>query len=120
VRGATPPVDAQILDQERGGDQTRAITHEALAGKLTQGRIHNRIAGAAGLPSLERSRIDTPSVAARPVVHTRDGRKSQRHLMVEIAPAELTYERVGTSSIACMLDDLAHRDTAEVYIGTET
>src|SRR5262245_31715243 len=116
VCGATPPIDAQVLDEERGDDQARAVVHDALARELTHARVDDGIARATRLPRLERPPIDAPPVAARPVVRPRDRRKGRRHLMVEIAPAELTYERVSTGPTPCALDDLARRETAEVKI----
>src|SRR5580765_8926415 len=58
------PVEAEVADEERRGDQPRAVVHVALAQQLPHAGIDDRIAGLAVLPCLERLAVAAPSIAA--------------------------------------------------------
>ena len=47
---ADPPVDEQMLDQERGGDHARAVVHPAGLPELAHAGIDDRVAGPPALP----------------------------------------------------------------------
>jgi hypothetical protein len=119
VRGAQAPVHAQILDEERRGDEPGAVGHEPLPGELTHRRVDDRVPGASGLPGLERAGVAAPAIPARAVLLPRDRREGGRHLVAEVAPAELPQERLGAGAPLDASDDLARRDAAEVQVGAE-
>jgi len=58
-------------------------------------------------------------MTARPVVASSDRGEGRRHLMVEIAPAELTEKALGAGPADHTRDDLPRRQTAEVQMGAQ-
>ena len=56
VLGAAPPVDVQILREERGHDHASAIVHEALGPQLPHRRVDHGIPGATVGPGAKRAR----------------------------------------------------------------
>jgi hypothetical protein len=98
------PVDPQVLREERAGDQARAVVHPPLARELAHAGVHDRIAGAAVLPRLERLVVVRPPDGARAVVVPRPAGPGGRHLVEEVAPAELAHEPLGFGAAGTGLD----------------
>ena len=96
--GAPAPVEVEVLGQEGGDDHPRPVVHAPLAPQLAHRRVDDRVAGAPLLPGLEGAARARPAVAAGPVVAARQGRVGGKHLVVEVAPAELAH--VGAAAAA--------------------
>ena len=115
VRRPEPPVDVQILRQERRREQPRAVVHEALARELPHPRVDDRVARAALLPGREALGVVRASggrAAGSRVVDDLGARGEQ--LRVEVAPAELPHERLGALAAAGALAQLERREAAEM------
>ena len=93
MRGALPPVDPEILDEERRDDHPRAVVHPALGRELPHAR--RRRAGSRSSPPSRRASPSASSSQTSP-----RGRKSSvrlsgpgpQQLRVEVPPAELAHE----------------------------
>jgi hypothetical protein len=88
------PVQANVLDEKRGGQELRAAVDPALAKELAHRRIDDRVSGAALTPGGERIIVLEPQVPSRPVVVVREPGPRRQELEVEVAPAELAQERL--------------------------
>jgi hypothetical protein len=115
-----PPVDVEILGEERRRDHARAVVHEALGAELAHRRVNDRIAGAALGRRGERGVVFVPPITARAVVRPRGVRTRREHLGVEVAPAELAEERVGAGAAAERLLDLGWADAPEPQRGAHS
>ena len=93
---AAAPVDVQVLDEEAGGDQPRAVVHPARRAELAHAGVDDRIARAALAPGVEvlvvAVPVDRVELAAVGVVGV--ARVVQEHVGVEVAPRELARVRV--------------------------
>jgi hypothetical protein len=89
-----------------------------LTRQLAHPRIDHRIAGASVAPVRE-CVVDVPPFVARPVVAP--GGVGSRHegLVVEVTPAELPDERLGTAASREFGQDLERGDAAEVEVGAD-
>ena len=96
VAGARPPVDVQVLGEERRHDQPGAVVHRSPPGQeLAHAGVDDRVAGAALLPGASRVGVVAPVVAAVAVVGPGGVGTGGEDLAEEVAPAELADERVG-------------------------
>ena len=121
-RLAAAPVDVQVLGQERGDDQPRAVVHPAPRAELAHPGVDHREAGAALAPGLEALVVVLPLE----LVHRRlmgvvgVAGVVEQHVGVEVAPRELAAElgrplaRAGRPLL-----ELARGDAAEVQVGRE-
>src|SRR6185369_11645192 len=114
------PVEVEVLHEEGRGDETRPVVHPALLHELAHARVDEREARAALLPERQKLGVVIPSIAARAVVLARDGRECGRHLMVEVAPAELADEGLTAWPTGGPPRHLDRREAAEVQVGAET
>ena len=69
--------------------------------------------------SAKSSASSLPAIAARAVVFARDGGECGRHLMVEVAPAELADEGLTAWPTGGPPRHLDGREAAEVQVGAE-
>ena len=121
MTGADPPVDVQRLREEARGQEATAVVHPALVAQLPHGRVDHRIAGAPLAPRLDvpgRRSFGAPAVVAGAVVVRRGGRARGEDLVVEVAPGELPYERVGARATGSTrpMDEFDRRKRAEVQV----
>ena len=116
VRRAQPPVEVEVLGQERRRQQARAVVHEALARELAHAGVDDRVARATVLPGRQRLGVVAPAMAARAEVGVRDLRPGREQLRVEVAPAELAHERLGAVPATRALDQLERGEAAEMQV----
>jgi hypothetical protein len=120
VRGAEPPVEVQVLDEERRRDEPRATRHPPLRGELSHPRVDERIAGPSLLPRREGIGVVAPAVSAWPQVLAGDPRLGVVQLMMEVAPAQLADPRLSARLARRSLCRLERRDAPEVEVWRET
>jgi len=119
---APAPVDAEVLRQERAGDEPRTVVDPALPAKLAHGGVHQREAGEAGAPCLEATLGSAPGdVAAVALLELRArvAREVKEHVVVEVPPGQLPAKRVGAAAAGEACLDLTRRDTPEVEVRGE-
>ena len=79
--------------------QPGAVVHPALAAQLAHGGVHERVAGAALAPGLEALLGVAPrdrAAVALLELRARVAREVAQHVVVEVAPAQLAPERLGS------------------------
>ena len=93
--------------------------HPALVAELAHRGVDDRVSGEAVAPGCQGFFVLVPLVAARPVVGVRQVRSCVEELEIEVAPAELTQERLGADASGDAGGQLDPRDAAEVEVGRE-
>jgi hypothetical protein len=120
---AGAPVDPEILREERADDEAGAVGHPAGGLELAHRGVDERVAGAAGLPGLQRLVVVDPGERAHPGMVLLAGVVGvvEEHVREEVAPRELPHERLRPRSAAPQrpLLDLAGGERAEVQMGGE-
>ena len=101
VPGPPPPVQVQVLDQERRGDHPDPVVHPALRGELAHPGVDDGVPGPALHPGVEAGVRLVAGVPAHPV----ELRRSRfcpgavgvvvQHVGVELPPAQLGPEHRG-------------------------
>ena len=101
VAGAPPPVDPEVVGEERRGHQPRPVVHPTVRAELAHPRVDERIAGSAVAPGGEALGVVAPApVAPGAVVRPGGVRPGRQHLVEEVAPAHLPHERLATGAVA--------------------
>ena len=107
---AMPPVDAEILGQERGDDHAQPVVHPAAVLELAHRRINQRIAGPALAPGGQSLRPVCPlnGVVLRLEGMTGHVRVAVENHEIEIPPDQFAEPDIGFSP-DCFADQLADR-----------
>jgi hypothetical protein len=99
---APPPVNAEILGQERAHHHTHPVVHPAFPQQLPHARVHQREPGSALGPGGERRVIGGPvqrAAVAGLELLPRVRRVMGQHVLVEVAPAQLAAQ--GRCALGC-------------------
>ncbi len=121
VPGAHPPVRVQRLGQEARRQHPAPVVHPPLVPQLPHRRVHQRIARTPRTPGRDLPGVLAPPVTPRPVVGPGRLGPGREHLVMEVAPGDLPYERLGAGPrpLPRPLHRLGRRDRAEVQIRRE-
>ena len=116
---AEPPVQVEVLREERGGDEPCSVVHRPLGAELAHPGVHDRVAGPPFLPRRERVGVVAPAIVTRTEVASCDPGIGIEQLMVEVAPAELAHERLAAGLGGRAVRDLERRQASEVEVRGE-
>ena len=106
VGRALPPVQVEVLREERRGDEPCPVVHRALGAELPHPCVHDRVPRLPLPPCCERVRVVAPAIVTRTEVVPRDPGVGLEQLMMEVAPAELARERLAAGLAGRALRDL--------------